>query len=354
MGEVAAVEPGKGAIGAPLEKVEFGLILALTIRGLALGTYEDIRRVGVTAEQLGFDSLWMCDHFLTLDPDAYAGELNLDGERSGQDTGPATMPLLECWTTISALSRDTERINVGTSVLCNNYREPAVLAKMAATLDVISGGRVELGIGAGWFEAEYTAYGFDFPPAKVRVSQLEESLEIIRRVWTDADPTFEGEHYRISGAVCDPRPVQDPYPRIWVGGEGDRVHRISSRLATGFNARWWSPERFAERATFLAEACATHGRDPSTLHSSATLAVICSYDADDVARQRARFTAIPEDGFVLGDPERCIERLKAYVDAGVHHFLFTVPDVADTETLQLLGTHVLPAVREYAAARAGR
>lgn len=345
-------QPHQGAIGAPLDRVEFGLILALTIRGLALGTYEDIRRVGVHAEQLGFDSLWMCDHFLTIDSDAYAGELKLEGERSGQDTGPASMPLLECWTTISALARDTERVNIGTSVLCNNYREPAVLAKMAATLDVISGGRVELGIGAGWFEAEYSAYGIDFPPAKVRVSQLEESLEIIRRVWTDVNPTFEGEHYRIAGAVCDPRPVQDPYPRLWVGGEGDRVHRISSRLATGFNARWWSPERFAERASFLADACATHGRDPATLHRSATLAVICSNDDADVSDQRARFTAIPEDGFILGNSDRCIARFKEYVDAGVNHFLLTVPDVADTETLQLLGEQVLPAVREYEARRA--
>ena len=134
--------------------LHFGLILALTIRGLAVTSYETMRRVASQAEELGFDSIWLCDHFLTLAPDAYGEDA---GIAAGAGPGPRaeeprSMPLLECWTALSALARDTRRLRLGTSVLCHSYRSPAVLAKMAATLDVISGGRLDLGLGAGWFE----------------------------------------------------------------------------------------------------------------------------------------------------------------------------------------------------------
>src|SRR4051794_16089053 len=182
-----------------------GLILALTIRGLAVASYDDMRRVAGQAEALGFDSIWLCDHFLTLAPDAYATDAGIarDGVRTG-DERTGSMPLLECWTTLSALARDTTRLRLGTSVLCNSYRLPSVLAKMGATLDVISGGRLELGLGAGWFEREYRAYGIPFPPIRERIEQLDEAVEIVRRMWTEARPTFAGKHYTIDDAVCDP------------------------------------------------------------------------------------------------------------------------------------------------------
>ena len=134
--------------------LHFGLILALTIRGLAVTSYDDMRRVAGLAEELGFDSIWLCDHFLTLDPDAYVDDAGIAGRAapSGRAIERHSMPLLECWTALSALARDTTRLRLGTSVLCHSYRSPAVLAKMAATLDVISEGRLDLGLGAGWFE----------------------------------------------------------------------------------------------------------------------------------------------------------------------------------------------------------
>jgi probable F420-dependent oxidoreductase len=331
-----------------------GLILALTIRGLAIGAYREMRQVARAAEALGFDSIWLCDHFLTLAPDAYASDAGIDRARAPGASGPgagASMPLLECWTALAALARDTERLRLGTSVLCNSYRTPSVLAKMAATLDHVSEGRLELGLGAGWFEREYAAYGIPFPAIGVRIAQLDEGIEVIRRMWTEAAPSFRGTHYAIDGAVCDPPPVQRPHPPIWVGGEGDRVHRVAARAADGVNVRWWGPDRIAARALFLDRACRDAGRDPATLRRSVTILLHPSRDSGAVEAVRRRFAAIPATGIVAGTPEACVARIREYVDAGVRHFLFTIPDAVALDTLELAGRHVLPALRHEAASR---
>lgn len=330
--------------------MHIGLILALTIRGLAVTSYGDMRRVAAHAEALGFDSIWLCDHFLTLPPDTYASDAGItrDGARATAD-GARSMPLLECWTTLSALARDTERLRLGTSVLCNSYRLPSVLAKMAATLDVISGGRLELGLGAGWFEREYRAYGVPFPRIGERIEQLDESVEIIRRMWTDPRPTFAGKHYAIDDAVCDPPPMQRPRPPIWIGGEGDRVHRVAARAADGVNVRWWSPARIAARAPYLDAACRELDRDPRTLRRSVTALLVVDRDAGRAAATRERYAAIPAEGHVAGTPDQCLARLREYATAGVRHLLLTVPDVASSDALELAGHEVLPALRHEAA-----
>ena len=332
---------------------EFGLILALTIRGLAIQTYSDMRRVVQSADKLNFDSVWLCDHFLTLSPDHYTTQAGVDRSKEKADRSQVSggaqrsnsIPLLECWTALSALSRETTRLRLGTSVLCNGYRSPAVLAKMAATLDVISEGRLDLGLGAGWFQAEFEAYGFPFPGAGARIAQLEESLEIIRRMWTEDNPVFQGTHYSINGAICDPAPLQHPHPPIWIGGEGDKVHRVAAKLANGVNMRWWSPDRFRARAKYLQDACKEFGRDPDSVRMSATLLVIVSNDSRQLQELRSQFSAIPPDGIVAGTPDQCATRLQEYRDAGVHHFLFTVPHVEKTDSLQLIGEKVLPALK---------
>jgi probable F420-dependent oxidoreductase len=326
-----------------------GLILALTIRGLAVTSYDDMRRVAAQAEALGFDSIWLCDHFLTLPPDAYAQDAGIGGGGGGPGTSARSMPLLECWTALSALARDTQRLRLGTSVLCNSYRLPSVLAKMAATLDVISGGRLELGLGAGWFEREYRAYGIPFPRIGVRIEQLDEAIEVIRAMWTEPRPSFSGKHYAIDDAVCDPPPVQRPHPPIWVGGEGDRVHRVAARVADGVNVRWWSPERIVARAEFLSAACREFGRDPRTLRRSVTALLAVDRDAERLRATRARFGAIPADGQVTGTPEQCLARLRQYLGAGVRHVLLTIPDVAASDALELAGREILPALRHEAA-----
>ncbi len=327
--------------------LHFGVILALTIRGLAVTSYEDMRRVAGLAEELGFDSVWLCDHFLTLAPDAYVEDAGVAGGAGPGARGGDTrsVPLLECWTTLSALARDTRRLRLGTSVLCHSYRWPSVLAKMGATLDVISSGRLDLGLGAGWFEQEYRAYGVPFPRIGERIAQLDEGIEIIRRMWTEPHPVFQGRHYAIDGAVCDPPPLQRPHPPIWIGGEGDRVHRVAARAADGVNVRWWGPERIAGRGAYLDAACREFGRDPRTLQRSVTALLVADRDASRAAGARERFQAIPADGHVAGTPAQCIARIRRYVDAGVRHFLFTIPDVASSAGLELAGREVVPALR---------
>lgn len=307
-----------------------------------------MRRVAAAAEALEFDSVWLCDHFLTLAPASYARDAGVNGAAASEaapTTPNASMPLLECWTALSALSRDTTRLRLGTSVLCNSYRLPSVVAKMAATLDVISEGRLDLGLGAGWFESEYAAYGIPFPRTPVRIAQLDEALEVIRRMWTQPSPAFRGVHYTIDGALCDPPPVQRPHPPLWVGGEGDKVHRVAARAADGINVRWWSPARVAARAAFLDSACREHGRDPATLRRSVTLVLFVHRDRTVIARARERFAAIPADGIVAGTPDECIVRIGDYLRAGVDHLLFAIPDVAASASLELAGREVLPAVR---------
>ena len=331
---------------APRPDLHFGLILALTIRGLAVTSYEEMRRVAALAETLDLDSVWLCDHFLTLAPDAYVEDAGIAETGAGpRGAGPRSMPLLECWTTLAALARDTRRVRLGTSVLCHSYRPPSVLAKMGATLDVISGGRLDLGLGAGWFEHEYRAYGIPFPRIGERIAQLGEGLEIIRRMWTEPHPVFQGRHYAIDGAVCDPPPLQWPHPPIWIGGEGDRIHRLAARAADGVNVRWWGPERIAGRAAYLDAACREAGRDPRALERSVAALLIVDRDAGRAAATRERFAGIPAEGHIVGTPDQCAARIREYVEAGVRHFLFTIPDVAASAGLELAGREVLPAVR---------
>ena len=322
-----------------------GLILALTIRGLAVGNYPDIARTAQTAESCGFDSVWLCDHFLTLSPDNYVRDAGIAaGPESDtpEKQRQSSIPLLECWTALSALSRDTTTVRLGTSVLCNSYRYPAVLAKMAATLDVISGGRVDLGIGAGWFQQEFEAYGIPFPSTGDRVSALAESLQVMRRVWTEPHPTFHGEFYNIDGAVCDPRPAQRPHPPLWVGGEGLRVNRIAVRHANGINVRWWPAKKCAERRTLLDRECEAIDRDPATLQLSVTTLLAPTGSRATQEELRARFKSIPDTGLISGTPEACVERIREYQDAGIDHFLFTIPDVADSAYLDVIGEQILP------------
>jgi probable F420-dependent oxidoreductase len=207
-----------------------------------------------------------------VSPDDYVKDAGItaDSGDPSQSERPRSLPLLEGWTALTALARDTTRLRLGTSVLCNSYRHPSVLAKTAATLDVISEGRLDLGLGAGWFAREFEAYGIPFPSVRDRVSALDESLQVIRAVWTEPNPTYAGQFYTLNGAVCDPPPVQRPHPPLWIGGEGDRVHRIAAKSAQGLNVRWWSPQQVTQRRSFLTQACEANGRDPDTLRLSVT------------------------------------------------------------------------------------
>ncbi|ORX19144.1 LLM class F420-dependent oxidoreductase [Mycobacterium szulgai] len=327
-------------------ETQVGLILALTVNGLAVSNYPDMVTVSQSAEEYGFDSVWLCDHFLTISPDDYVKDAGIAADSGhGPSASPKSMPLLECWTALTALARDTTVLRLGTSVLCNSYRHPAVLAKMAATLDAISGGRLDLGLGAGWFQREFEAYGIPFPPVRDRVSALDEALQVIRAVWTEPNPTYSGQFYTLDGAICDPPPVQRPHPPLWIGGEGDRVHRIAARHAQGLNVRWWSPQQVTQRRDFLARACESAGRAPESLRLSVTALLAPTESAQDESRIRAEFASIPESGLIVGSPERCIARIEEYQDGGIGQFLFTVPHVVRSDYLHVIGRDILPAIK---------
>lgn len=265
--------------------------------------------------------------------------------RAGQCAPSRSLPLLECWTALAALSRDTTKLRLGTSVLCNSYRHPSVLAKMAATLDVISQGRLDLGLGAGWFRRESQAYGIPFPPVGDRVSALAESLQVIKAVWTEPNPTYAGRFYTLDGATCDPPPVQRPHPPLWIGGEGDRVQRIAAKHAQGLNVRWWSPQQVTQRRGFLTQASEAAGRDPDTLRLSVTLLLAPTQSGEEEVRIREEFASIPEPGLIVGTPDRCVERIREYQDRGVGHFLFTIPHVVKSDYLHIIGSDIIPRVK---------
>lgn len=191
--------------------------LGVIISPAAGWSYAEIRTLAGAAESSGFDSFWVSDHLF------------------GGPGGTPDRNCLEAWSLLAALARDTRRIRLGVLVAAVQYRNPALQAKIAAGVDHMSDGRLEFGVGAGWKEDEYRAYGYDFPPPGVRVEQLKDAIEITRRLWTEDRATYRGKHYRVEDAVCAPKPTQRPRPPIWIGGAGPRVMRLAARLADGFD-----------------------------------------------------------------------------------------------------------------------
>src|SRR6476661_4736571 len=198
------------------------------------------------AEDLGYDSIWVYDHVHNV-------------------PRPAHEAVFECWTTMAAISQRTSRIRLGQMVGCNSYRQPSLLAKITSTVDVISGGRLDWGIGAGWYENEYRGYGYEFPTAKDRIGMLRETVEIVRSMWTNPETTYDGQHYQLRRANCDPKPVQTPHPPIWIGGGGEQLTlRVVARYAdcSNFGGK---PDEFAHKRDVLHQHCRDVGRDPAEI-----------------------------------------------------------------------------------------
>ena len=273
--------------------------------------FEDVLGIASDGEAAGFGRLWLSDH-LFLAKDAV-------------DTD-----CLEAWTLLAALAVRTDRIRIGPMVTSQSYRNPALLAKMAACVDVMSGGRLDFGLGAGWKEIEYRAYGYDFPDAPTRVTQMIETLEICTRMWKEERATFHGKHHRIDDALCSPKPLQRPLP-IWIGGSKPRVMRAAAKYAHAFNLNLSAsaPGQLAERLRDLDEACASVQRDPKTLLRSTFLQVCVGTsraDADHridelAARAKLDRTAFlaQRPGLVHGTAEEAAAKLRTYADHGIAH-----------------------------------
>ena len=253
------------------------------------------------AEAAGFDGLWYADHFM---PNA-------------EDT---SVPWPECWTTLSALATAVPRLRLGTLVCGNTYRHPAVLAKMAATLDHISGGRMVLGLGAGWQENEHQQYGIPFYTVGERLARLDEACAVIKSLFTQEQSDFAGTHYTLTKASLEPKPLQDPLPLL-IGGGGEKVTlRIAARWADEWNV-WGTPEILAHKGAVLEAHCQDLGRDPKAIHRSAQALIFMSDDAATLERWNAAPSAMPK---LVGTPEALRDRLAAYAEAGVNEFI--LPD----------------------------
>ena len=304
-----------------MRKVKFG-VQALQ----AMPDYATLRKVVLECERLDFDSVWVYDHLQFT----YG-------------------PTLECWTVLSALAEATREIRIGPLVTCNAFRYPSLLAKMAATVDMISNGRLNFGVGAGWHEAEAKAYGIAFPRPGERVEMVDEAIAIMKKLWTGEEVTFKGKHYSVEKALCIPKPVQTPHPPILIGGGGDKMLRVIARHADAWDGGFSSPEGFRKEFARLENACKEVGRDYREIENTfQSRIIIAEKDADALKRaeqwreERKGSAEDPDWKFAIkGSPKTCAEQLKEYVNAGVTHFTLLFADTAKLKPLQLFADEVI-------------
>ncbi len=285
------------------------------------------------ADRWGYDSLWNFDHFypIFVDPEG---------------------PCLESWTTLSALAQATTRARIGTLVCGNTYRHPCVTAKMAATLDHVSGGRLNLGIGAGWFELEHRSFGIDFKSIPARLQALEEALRIIRGMFTQPKTSLRGRHYTVTDAMCEPKPLQRPHPPIMIGGTGKRVLlKLVAKYADMWNASA-SAEAMRDYVDLIVRHAEAVGRDPATIEKTVMLplcyraapereAFMCQLIAN--MRQTTPERARPQ--IMIGGKDECLGTVERYRAAGVTHFIFMTFAPYFVDEMQAFAEEVIPAVR---------
>ena len=263
--------------------------------------WDEVLATARHAEATGWDGVWVADHFM-----------------GNAGPAPVEVPTLEAGSVVAALAAAVPRVRIGTLVYGNTYRHPAVLANMAATVDQVSGGRFVLGLGAGWQVNEHEQYGIDLPPVGERVGRFDEAIQIVRSLLAEPTTTFEGRHYRLTDALCEPKPVQDRLP-ILVGAKGDRMIGIAARFADEWNA-WGLPDHIAERASVLDAACEKAGRDPDEVRRSAQ-GLLFFTETDAEAERLA--DSLPR-AVLAGTVGRLRDVIAAYAEAGLDELI--VPD----------------------------
>ncbi len=314
-----------------LDKIRFGVFLPFYVFRTEKRTSQLFNRLQdavLECERLGYYSFWLDDHLM----------LN-------------KMSILECWTTLSALSRATKKIRFGTMVTCNSFRNPALLAKMAATLDNISNGRLELGIGAGIQKDEHNAYGFPFLSAKDRVERLSEAVEIIKKMWTEEKASYSGKYYSIRDAVCEPKPVQKPHPPIVIGGGGEKLMlKVTARHADRYDWGYLpSLEHYKRKLKVLEKHCETVGRKVSEIEKSCWPAgqIFIGEDRKELKERVMQWVpkGVSLEEFMrtnfVGTPEDCIKQLQQYMNLGVTQFMLFFGDLPDLKGLRLFAEKVV-------------
>jgi F420-dependent oxidoreductase-like protein len=320
--------------------------LGVMIEGQEDLNWDRWRRLARATEDLGFESLWRSDHFFSL-------------------LGHTERDALETFLSFVMVAEATSRIRFGPLVASCTFRHPSLVARMAAQIDQLSGGRFALGLGAGWNVPEHEAFGFPFPSVKERMDRLEESIEVVRALWGDGPASYDGEYYQLKDAQCFPKPVQSPPPLIVGGGGERRTLRIVAKHATEWNAVGVTVESYQHKRAVLEEHCAAVGRDPSTIVHSQMNGFIIGRDRAGVRAHLARIAdmsfmigdqleqqgddALLEGlrgrGWLIGTPGEFVEQLGALEEAGLSRFMLQHLALDDYETLELIASDVLPQVQ---------
>lgn len=315
--------------------------LGVMIEGQEGLTVERWRAIMARVEGLGFDSLWRSDHFMSL-----MGE-----ERDA----------LETWTSLMLTAAETLRLRFGPLVCSMTFRHPSLLARMAAAVDGLSGGRLVLGVGAGWNEPEHRAFGIPFPPVKQRMDMLEEGIEVLLRLFAGRGASYSGRHYSLENATLLPSPAQRPRPPLLVGGGGEkRTLKIVARYADEWNMTGATVETYRAKSEVLARHCAAIGRDPATIRRSMMVAFIVGGSEAELRQRteaiqrvlpalgRLETAAVPEAmrsrGWLVGTPEQVVEQLRALEAAGVEEVMLQHHDQMNFEVLEQIAREVMPAV----------
>ena len=275
-------------------------------------------------EALNYESIWVYDHFHTVPK-------------------PTQDPTFECWTLMSALSQTTEKVRLGQMCTCNSYRNPSYLTKVASNIDVMSNGRLEYAIGAGWYDHEYKAYGYEYPSDGERLKMLEESLIIYKLMTTEEEPKFEGKYYSIDGAINQPKPIQKPYPPLWVCGGGEKV-TLKLLAKYGDYGNWdVDVEGFIHKSNILKQHCENEGRDYSEIGRTLHTNVLIANNEEDLKTKiskLATYTNIPEDYYykrpLIGTKNKVFDTIGQFKDAGCTYLIAYVPDVVWGDTLDIL------------------
>jgi F420-dependent oxidoreductase-like protein len=317
-----------------LSKPKFGVFIPFygykTQPGNPDERFRTLKEIVLSCEACGYDSVWIDDHLMFK-----------------------SLPILESWTTLSALAAATSKVRLGTMVTCNSYRNPALLAKMAATVDVISGGRLELGMGAGIQKEEHNAYGIPFSKANVRIERLGESLEVIKKLWTEPTANYSGKHYRLRDAVCEPKPLQKPHPPLVVGGSGEKLTlKVTAKYADRFDWGFIPDlEVYKGKLDILESYCKAVGRSFREIEKSCWPGYQVVIAEDQKSFQQKAEKIMPEGASMenfkkinlAGKPEEIKEKIAVFSDLGVSYFMLFFSDLPSLDSVKLFAQTVINA-----------
>ena len=305
--------------------MQFGVVLHVSATYANWDTFFTIAK---EAERLGYDSVWVSDHFISP---------------SGRPYG------LEAWTVLAALASSTHKIRLGTYVLCNQFRHPSLVAKMASTLDNISKGRLELGIGAGWLRYEHIAFGFGWNKHSARVERLRETIEIIKKLWTENHVCYDGEYFQLKDATLEPKPLQKPHPPIWVGGNSGAIRGVVAKVGDGWIPVLPTPKELASGVLQIKERMKHVGREPQRLrvaYGGSGCALIAGNEGlvKKLAEPLIRSMKKPreESGCLIGTPEQCITKIEQYQKAGAQKIVAGFYDFPSLNGVRLFAKSVIP------------